>query len=690
MPYCLASPPYSPVEFVTETIHGVAVEDRYRWLEDAGSAQTRQWLSEQRTYARSYLDSLPGRDVIQQRVHDYLAVETFDSLLSANGCYFFRKRLPNQQQPSLYMRRESEGGDELLLDPQKLERGDYISVKPLVVSDDARFLLYEIKQGGERTGTFALMDISRRVTLPDTLPHGYLRGFSFSPDNEGFYYVHELPDWDPGRGRTVCYHRLGTPTEEDRVVFHAEEDGYVRLGLSGDNTRLGISVCQSGDVARTSFYVKMLDGDLPAVRLISCVTYSFGPIFRNGRIFAITNQDAPHFRIVEVLQDEANTVAFRDIVPAGECVIRRWVIVGEQLFVSYCRGARTEIAVYDLNGSRLGTMPVSDDETVRLLGAKSNAEEVLFEAESFKQPVGIYRYIPQSGKRVLWSMRNSPLQADNYASTEIWYASKDGTQIPMSLFGRKDVLEGGCHPAIMTSYGGYGVPMTPQFSVLVAILAELGCLFALPNIRGGGGFGSEWHNAAKRRNRQTAYDDFIFAAEALIASKRSLPQLAIFGGSNSGLLVGAALTQRPDLFCAVLCMVPLLDMVRYHLFDTARVWKDEFGTADDPEDFAALFGYSPYHRVQPGVHYPPVMFVSGDADRNCNPLHARKMTAQLQAATSSGNPVILDYSEYRGHSPVLPLNERIMALTDRLAFLCAGLQLPIQMSNIARPAALYG
>lgn len=248
----------------------------------------------------------------------------------------------------------------------------------------------------------------------------------------------------------------------------------------------------------------------------------------------------------------------------------------------------------------------------------------------------------------------------------------------MYLVGRRDVLEGSNNPTIMTSYGGYGMSMTPQFSVFVAFLMERGCLFALPNIRGGSEFGIEWHNAAKRRNRQTAYDDFLCAAEWLISNGHThVKKLAIFGGSNSGLLVGAAMTQRADLFRAVVCMVPLLDMLRYHLFDNAHIWEEEFGTANDPEDFEALSKYSPYHQVRDGVAYPATMLVSGDVDQNCNPLHARKMTARLQAANVSEHRIFLDYSALRGHSPVLPLSERINALTDRMAFLCDQLQLSV-------------
>ncbi len=282
---------------------------------------------------------------------------------------------------------------------------------------------------------------------------------------------------------------------------------------------------------------------------------------------------------------------------------------------------------------------------------------MLIETESFTKPVGIFRYSARSNERTLWAKRNIPFDSADFSHSQIWFMSRDGTRVPMYLVGRRDVLKRSGNPTIMTSYGGYGVSMTPQFSVFVAFLMERGCLFALPNIRGGSEFGVEWHNAGKRRHRQTAYDDFLCAAEWLVKTGRTAAgKLAIFGGSNSGLLVGAALTQRPDLFGAVVCMVPMLDMLRYHLFDNTHVWKDEFGTVDDPDDFAVLTKYSPYQRVREGVAYPATMIVSGDADRNCNPLHARKMTARLQAANTSEHPIFLDYSKYRGHSPVLPLD----------------------------------
>jgi prolyl oligopeptidase len=336
------------------------------------------------------------------------------------------------------------------------------------------------------------------------------------------------------------------------------------------------------------------------------------------------------------------------------------------------------IRIFDLAGRKTEEVSVNPEETFRIAGAAPESDEVFLERESFTDPIRIVRYSPVRKECALWAKRTVPTGPSDLCHKQTWYPSKDGTRIPMYLVGRKAVVEGGCHPAIMTSYGGYGVSMTPQFSVFVAFLLERGCLFALPNIRGGSEFGEAWHNAAKRRNRQTAYDDFLSAAEWLIrAGRTTADKLAIFGGSNSGLLVGAAMTQRPDLFRAVVSMVPILDMLRYHLFDHAHVWSEEFGTAEDREDFEALWRYSPYHQVRDGVAYPATMIVSGDADRNCNPLHARKMTARLQAANASPHAIFLDYSKFRGHSPVLPLSARIDALTDRMAFLCDQLQLPV-------------
>jgi prolyl oligopeptidase len=675
---CLKPPPLSEQEPVTEILHGVPVTDAYRWLEDQDSPRTRAWIEEQTFYARNYLDSIPGRDHIRKRIREFLAVETYDSLQKVGSRYFFRKRLPDQEQPCIYMREGADGEDLLLIDPLKRGSGSHTAVKPLRISPDGQLLLYEVKEGGERTGTFELLDIEIRKRLPDCLPSGYLRGFAFAPDGKSFYYVHETVAAKRPFYRAAYHHILGTPFSEDEEIFFAGEDEKIRLGLFSDSKRLAFLVYRFLEKTFTDIYLKPFEREGMPEPIFSGIDYSLGLRLLDGRMLAITDRDAPNRRIVEIHLRDNGKHEWVDIVPETDTPIGTWLVVGDRIVVSYAKRMKTTTCIFDFSGKKVGELPSSDDETVRMIGGSPEGDELLLETESFAKPIEVFRYSMKTNQQTLWAKKNIQLDPTNYAHSQVWYTSKDGTNIPMYLAGRLDVLAGSGSPTIMTSYGGYGVSATPQFSIFVAFLMERGCLFALPNIRGGSEFGVEWHKAAKRRNRQTAYDDFLSAAEWLVKTGRTAPrQLAIFGGSNSGLLVGAALTQRPDLFGAVVCMVPMLDMLRYHLFDNAHVWKDEFGSVDDPDDFAALAKYSPYHQVRQRTAYPATMLVSGDADRNCNPLHARKMTARLQAANVSEHPIFLDYNKFRGHSPVLPLSVRIEALTDRMAFLCDQLQLSV-------------
>lgn len=674
----MMTPPHSTLEPVTDVFHGVPITDPYRWLEDQDSPRTRAWIEEQIRYARAYLDSIPGRDRIRERIREFLAVETHDSLQKAGNRYFFRKRLPNQEQPCIYMRDGADGEDQLLIDPLERGTGKFTAVKPLRISLDGRLLLYEVKEGGERTGTFELLEITTRKRLPDLLSRGYLRGFAFAPDGKSFFFIHEASNAKRPFYRAVYRHVLGTPAGEDQEIFFAGEDENIRLGLYSGGKRLAFLVCQFHEKTIRDAYLHSLGEDGLSFAIFRNLESHVNLRLLDDRILAITDHHAPNRRIVEIRLHDNGQHEWIDMVPEVETPINNWLVAGDHIFVSYVKEMIPQVIIFDLMGRKMGEMPVGRDETVRIIGGSPESAELLLEAESFAKPIGIFRYSAKTNERTLWVKRNIPFDPANYDHSQIWYRSKDATSVPMFLVGRPDVLKKAGNPTIMTSYGGYGVSMTPQFSIFVAFLIERGCLFALPNIRGGSEFGVGWHNAARRRNRQTAYDDFLSAAEWLIKTGRTSPgKLAIFGGSNSGLLVGAALTQRPDLFGAVVCMVPMLDMFRYHLFDNAHVWRDEFGTVDDPDDFAALAKYSPYHQVRQGVAYPATMIVSGDADRNCNPLHARKMTARLQAANTSEHPIFLDYSKFRGHSPVLPLSERVEALTDRMAFLCDQLQLPV-------------
>jgi prolyl oligopeptidase len=429
----------------------------------------------------------------------------------------------------------------------------------------------------------------------------------------------------------------------------------------------------------TDIYLRGLLTDQEPQLILDRIDYSLAFLSTEHRLLALTNRNAPNQRIVELPTPNHAESEWLEVIPETDTPISNCLVGEDTLIVSYTRPTNSQVLVFDFSGRKLAEIPVHAQETATTVAISSDGKEVFLETQSFSDPIHIYRVPIETRERIPWTSQAGALKSYSFDSEQVWFMSKDGTPIPMFLVGRPSVLQSGTHPVIMTSYGGYGVCLTPKFSVLVAFLMDRGCLFALPGIRGGSEFGETWHSAAKRRNRQKAFDDFLSAAEWLIASGRTTAdRLAIFGGSNSGLLVGAAMTQRPDLFRAVLCMVPLLDMIRYHLFDASFTSLDELGSADNPEDLAVLAKYSPYHLVSDGTAYPATMLVSGDADGNCNPLHARKMTARLQAANSSGLPVILDYTVFRGHSPVLPLSERIEALTDRLAFLCDQLGLSVE------------
>jgi prolyl oligopeptidase len=671
MPRLIEHPPCSAVETVTDLLHGVALADPYRWLEDQDSPRTRDWLNAQTRYARAYLHAIPGREQICKRLRELLDVETYDSVQKVGSRYFFRKRCVGQEQPCIYMRQGLTGHDELLIDPAERGSGKFTAVKPIRVSPDGRLLLYEVKQGGERTGVFELLDIQKRQALRDRISRGYLRGFAFAPDSKSFYYVHETTAGREHDHRAAYQHVLGTSFDHDREIFYAGEGNAVRLVLIVGAAQLGFLVYRFLERTYADFYLWRMDTEGAAEPILKNFECTFAPVLLDGRILALTDRNAPNRRIVEILPRTGGEPVFIEVVPETDASIQHWVIAKTRIYVSYIRNTETEIDIFTLSGRPDGKVPTARGNTVRLVFGDHTQDEVLFECESFGKPIGIHHYHPDQKAPALWAERKIPFEHGNYTHERVCYKAKDGTFIPMFLAGRREVLAGVHQPTIMTSYGGYGISMTPQFSVFVAFFLEHGCLFALPNIRGGSEFGADWHNAAKRRNRQVAFDDFAAAAEWLIDTERSEPQrLAIFGGSNCGLLVGAAMTQRPELFRAVICMVPMLDMLRYHLFDDARLCKDEFGTAEDADDFAALRKYSPYHQVRNGTAYPASMFISGDADQNCNPMHARKMTARLQAANSSGYPILLDYSEFRGHSPVLPLSDRVEGLTDRVSFLC--------------------
>jgi len=385
----------------------------------------------------------------------------------------------------------------------------------------------------------------------------------------------------------------------------------------------------------------------------------------------MTNEGAPNWRVIEISLESSQ---FRDIVPEGPLIMKNFGIIAGEIYALYAADDRTPIEIYTLEGQRLEA-PVFPSGTITSLWSFPESDIGFLEFTSFTCPRTIYR-ISKDGIKI-WSSTDVSFDLADVELRRVWFESKDGTRVPMYVMGKH--LGSGSQPTILTAYGGFGVSITPQFTAYGTFLLEQGCTFAIANTRGGAEFGAAWHEAAKREKRQNSFDDFFAAAQWLIdMGYATAGEIGIVGGSNAGLLVGAAITQRPELFRAAICLGPLLDMLRYHRFGDARFWGDEYGIADNPEQFAALYAYSPYHRVKDGEKYPAVLLVSGDEDKRCDAAHARKMTARLQDASTSGYPILLDYQTFRGHAPVMPLHVRIESLTDRLAFMCDQLNIEVR------------
>lgn len=661
--------PSTPIEPVVEISHGVPVTDPYRWLEE-NSERTRQWICEQTSYARAYLNRIPGRKRIADRIAQLLSVEVISTPVKVGNRFFFLKRHAYADYPVICVHAGNDSDLECLVDPVLSDYGSGASIHIVAVSKDAKLLAYGIKYGGEDSESVEILDVNTHTKLDDGLPRGFLHGLVFALDSKSYYYVHEVIG-APQR-HAVYQHFIGTCQQRDPEVFFAGNDSNTRLGIWKLSDRyLGYWVTRFGATVTNDLYVKDLLKDEPPYLVVQEIESPFVPYVVDGQIFAMTMRQAPNGRIVAFDLHSTEKRSWREIVSESALPIKSFAVAGKRLLVSYYQNFSTRTDIYDTSGRMTGTLPYPKSGSCKVFSGSSENDEVFYEFTSFTQPPTTFRYNIKTKEQRVWAQKKVPFNTSSLTVSQCWYASKDGTSVPMFLVSNRGVSKTKKVPTILTAYGGFGASMTPLFRSYLAFLIEKGCLVAVPNIRGGSELGREWHRAGKGRKRQNAFDDFLGAAEWLVANEYTTKgRLAIVGGSNGGLLVGAALTQRPDLFRAVVCIGPLLDMLRFHRFDSARFWVDEYGSPDDPEDFAFLAAYSPYHHVHEGVEYPAVLFISGDADTRCNALHVRKMTAVLQARNASINPILMDYRKLRGHLPGLPLDERIEAMTDRLAFIC--------------------
>jgi prolyl oligopeptidase len=655
----------------------VAVPDPYRWLEETDSPEVAAWTAAQGRFARLVLDGLPGRDAIRARLEALFSIGTVSPPTVRGGRYFYQRREGAQEQPVLYVRHGSAGVDRVLVDPATLSPDATSALDWYYPSPDGRLLAYGVSEGGSEKSTLRVRDVETGGDLPDVIPWTRACSLEWRPEGSGFFYTRypepgQVPPGEENYHRHVFEHSLGADWRRDARIFgegRAPED-WPSIHLSPDGRFLAVSVSRGW--TRTDVYLKNRSSGGSFVPVVEGIDSLFGVTLRNDRLYLHTNHGAPRYRLVAADPERPGPESWQDVIPEGPDVLEGALLVGQWILVLRLRDASSRLALHDLGGRLLRELELPGIGTVEAVTGEWDGKEAFFGFSSFTTPPVVYRLDLPEGPPVPWRAVKGDVDPQAYAVRLVRYASRDGTPVSMFLVHRRDRPPGGA--ALLTGYGGFNVSLTPAFGRSLLLFLERGGLYALAHLRGGGEYGEEWHRAGMQEHKQNVFDDFLAAAEFLLREGHvSRGRLAIMGGSNGGLLVGAALTQRPELFAAVVCQVPLLDMLRYHRFRIARLWIAEYGSPDDPHAFRWLHAYSPYHRVREGTPYPAVLLTAGEADSRVDPMHARKMAARLQAATTSGRPILLRLETRAGHGQGKPVSKLAAEWTDVWSFLLAEL-----------------
>jgi prolyl oligopeptidase len=669
----LPVPPATETKPVTDVVNGTSITDPYRWLEDGRSPETRAWIASQMKYTEEYLTQVKIRPEIAKRVKELVRVESFSIPIERQGSYFFSKRLPDDNQASIYVRKGLHGSEERLVDAAKLSADQNTSVQIADISKAGDLLAYSVREGGADEEIVRLLDVNKNQELPDVLPRARYSQISIAPDKRGLYYGRLDPS-----GSVIYYHRLGTPADSDQVIFGKEFNGekFGQMELIGaritENERyLLIEVYHGVPATRVDVYAKDLRAPDASIRpVIHGIDNRFAVENHGDDFYALTDYKAENYRVVRIHIQDPSADKWQTVVPEGKDVISDISIVGGKLFVTGLHDVVTQTRIYSLEGKQVGELQYPTLGSASGVYGLDDSDNAFYTFESFIIPPTIYHYDLKTGKTDVFAKRQVPFASEQYEVKQVFYTSKDGTRVPMFISSKKGVKTDGNAPTLMSAYGGFNISLTATWSQEDAWWMEQGGFLAQPNLRGGGEYGENWHKGGMFEKKQNVFDDFFAAAEYLIANKYTTAErLAIRGRSNGGLLMGAAMTQRPDLFGAIWCGYPLLDMMRYQNFLVGRWWTTEYGSAENPQQFPYLLKYSPYQNVKPGAKYPAIMFNTGDSDTRVDPLHARKMTALMQAVTGSNRPVLLHYELKAGHSAGVSITQFVSDTADELAFL---------------------
>ena len=672
-----------------DNYHGTEVADSFRWLEDdvRESEAVNSWVTAQNAVTFAYLDTIKERGAIESRMKELWDYERYSLPEKAGDRYFYSYNDGLQNQNVVYTLTDLDAEPELLVDPNIWSEDGTVALAAYYPSPDGQFLAYLVQDGGSDWRMGKVMNVATGEVLPDQLDWLKFTAVSWAGDSSGFYYSrYPAPKEEEkfqslNKNMTVFFHQLGTPQEQDQVVYVNQDqpDWRPNASVTEDGKHLVITVAIGTDNRYSIIHQDLTVADAEPVMIIEGFENDYTLVGNIGDdLYFRTNEGAPRNRLIAINSKSPGRENWQVIVPQADDVLVDVNLVGGKIISTYMQDAKTIVKVFDPQGDETGTVELPGIGSAYGFNGDFDDDETFFAFTSFNSPTAISKLNITTGEAEAFKSPDVAMNPDDYIVKQVFYYSKDGTRVPMFIAHRRDVVPDGNTPTMLYGYGGFNISLTPSYSTVRLTWMDMGGVYAVANLRGGGEYGAEWHQAGTRLNKQNVFDDFIAAAEYLIAEGYTKPEkLAIFGGSNGGLLVGAVVNQRPDLFGAAIPAVGVMDMLRFQKFTAGQFWTDDYGSSDNPQEFEALMKYSPYHNVRQGENYPAILVTTADTDDRVVPGHSFKYTAALQEAQEGSDPVLIRIETRAGHGAGVPTEKIIEGYSDSWAFLLKNLEMEL-------------
>lgn len=658
--------------------HGVKVADPYRWLEDLDSDETRNWVEAENKLTFGFLATISARNKIKDRLTKLWNYEKYGVPFKEGSRYFYTRNSGLQNQSVLYTVTSLDGPPQLVIDPNILSTDGTVALSGMQVSNDGKLLAYSLSASGSDWQEWKVRDVETGKDLNDDLKWVKFSGVAWTRDNSGFFYArYDEPKSDSLKAtnyfQKLYFHKLGAPQSADVLVYERpdQKDWLFGANVTEDGDYLIIPVSQGTDSKTRVYYKDLRTDGSPVVKLLDDFDAAYNFIGNDGpRFWFYTDLESPRGKLIEIDVTKPERANWKILVPESKEALQSASFVNHQFILNYLKDAYTQVRIYDRNGKFVRDVPFPGIGSADGFVGKATDTETFYLFTSFTTPTTIYRYDLTTGKSSIFRQPTVEFDPNAFETKQVFYASKDGTKVPMFITYKKGLKLDGNNPTYLYGYGGFNVSLSPAFSVGNLVWMEMGGVYAQPSLRGGAEYGEEWHQAGMKLKKQNVFDDFIAAAEWLIRNKyTSTPKLSIGGGSNGGLLVGAALTQRPDLFGAALPAVGVMDMLRFQKFTIGWAWVSDYGSAENPDDFKALYAYSPLHNIRKGTVYPPTLVTTADHDDRVWPGHSFKFAATLQDAQAGPAPILIRVEPKAGHGAGKPTSKIIEEIADSWAFL---------------------